>query len=447
MAGLRRLEPFSCGVLERILFDELRLPRLSRFVVAFSGGADSGALLHALAGIPAAAGGARAIHIHHGLHPLADEWAQHCTATSTSLGIPCVVRRIEAKAVPELGPEGSARAARYQALRDMLAESEVLLTAHHESDQAETVLLQLLRGCGIPGLAAISRSQPFGRGRLVRPLLEIPGTALRDYLERHEVAWIEDPSNSDCRLRRNYLRHRIMPLFAEQWPQPAAALARGARRARGALRVLAEVAEEDLSRALDPGRKALRIEALHDLSEPRLANLLHRWITRTGAVACSEAQIHRLIAWLRRKPGSSRISWSGLDIRRYRGLIYQLASHPSPDFMPLSWDLSAPLALPALGLTLVPSPATGNGLARDRIPRVEVRLRRGGEMCRPQTSRHHRPLKKILQDCGIPPWERGRLPLLFAGGALAAVADLWVCTPFAAETNEPGVVVRVESLV
>lgn len=443
---MRRPEPFSFGALERILFGELCLPRQSRFVVAFSGGADSSALLHALARIPEAASRARAIHIHHGLHLLANDWAHHCIVTCAGLGIPCVVRRIEARAAPDLGPEGSARAARYQALREMLAESEVLLTAHHESDQAETVLLQLFRGCAVPGLAAIPRSQPFGRGQLVRPLLEIPGAALRDYLQHHQVAWIEDPSNSDCGLRRNYLRHRIMPLLEAQWPQPATALARAARRARAALTVLTEIAKEDLSRALDPGQKALRIEALRNLSEPRLANLLHRWITQTGAAACSESQMRRLIAWLRREPGSPRISWSGLDIRRYRGLIYQLSSAPSNDFTPISWDLSAPLALPALGLALVPSPATGNGLARGRIPQVEVRLRSGGEVCRPHASRHQRPLKKILQDRGIPPWERARLPLLFVGSELAAVADLWVCAPFAAEANEPGVVVRVDSL-
>ncbi|MHB1950303.1 MAG: tRNA lysidine(34) synthetase TilS [Acidiferrobacteraceae bacterium] len=439
---MRRRETFSPAVLEGILFDELGLPRTTAFAVAFSGGADSSALLHALAGMPRDQAPVRAIHIDHGLHAEAHRWAEHCERTSAALGIPCVTGRIEAAALPRLGREGSARAARYEALRTMLADSEVLLTAHHEDDQAETVLLQLLRGSGISGLAAIPHSQPFGRGWLVRPLLGVPRAELRRYAERHGLSWVEDPSNSDCELRRNHLRHRVLPLLEERWPRSSAALARAARRARDAQKVLAEVAGADLARALDPARGALQVRVLRDLSPERLANLLHFWITQAGA-ACSESQIRRLGAWILGEAGSSRISWAGIDIRRYRGLVYRLASCPSTGFAPLTWDLRAPLALPALGLTLIPVPRTGDGLACERVPEVEVRLRRGGEVCRPRAAKHHRRLKKMLQDGAVPPWERERLPLLFAAGELAAVADLWVCEPFAARANEPGVVVRV----
>ncbi len=446
MASLKRREVFSPQLLERVLFGELNLPRDSRFAVAFSGGVDSFALLHALTSTPGAGPQTvRAIHIHHGLHVSADDWAQHCAAVCAQLGVECTIVRVTVAGHLGLGPEAAARMERYDRLREMLSDKEVLLTAHHENDQAETVLLQLLRGAGLGGMSAVPRSVPFGRGQLVRPLLDVPGSELTRYALGRGLAWVEDPSNQDCRYSRNFLRHRVMPLIMERWPAAPAALARGARHAASARALLEEVADEDLARCAVPGVVALRLEALHGLSVPRLANLLRRWLVR-GGVGCDTRQLDRLVHWVGKEPASARISWPGADLRRYRGLLYHVTSRRVDHFIPLMWDLSAPLRVPALGLMLVPSPETGRGVACARASQVEVRLRRGGEICRIPPGGHRRRLKKLLQDRGVPPWERGRLPLLFAGEDLAAVGDLWVCAPYAANNDERGTVIHIEPL-
>ncbi|MHB8562834.1 MAG: tRNA lysidine(34) synthetase TilS [Acidiferrobacteraceae bacterium] len=446
---MKRHEAFSPQLLERVLFGELNLPRNSHFAVAFSGGADSFALLHALTRIPGLGPGTvRAIHVHHGLHLSADDWVRHCAAACGRLGVACTSIRVTVSDLLGRGPEAAARMERYDRLREMLADKEVLLTAHHENDQAETVLLQLLRGAGIGGMSAIPRSVPFGRGQLVRPLLDVPGPEIRRYARGHGLVWVEDPSNKDCRYSRNFLRHRVMPLIMERWPAAPTVLARGAQHAASARSLLEEVADEDLARCAASDVVALRVEALQGLSGLRLANLLRRWLFRCG-VECDTRQLRRLVLWMGKAPASAsaRISWPGADLRRYRGLLYHITSGRADDFTPLTWDLAAPLRVPALGLTLVPSLETGRGLACARAPSVEVRLRQGGEICRVPPGGHRRRLKKLLQDRGIPPWERDRLPLLFAGGDLAAVGDLWVCSPFAASNDERGTVIRIGPLI
>ena len=191
----------------------------SRWLVAFSGGIDSTVLLHALSGSRAPLQAEIiAIHVDHGLHPDSRQWAMHCQQFAEQLEVPYISKRITVDDELRSGPEAAARQARYAVLQTLLIDGDCLLSAHHEEDQAETLLLSLMRGSGPAGLAGIGAAQEFGQGRLLRPLLGVSGEAIQDYAQRHELSWIEDPSNADTRFDRNFLRREIMPRLASRWP-------------------------------------------------------------------------------------------------------------------------------------------------------------------------------------------------------------------------------------
>src|SRR5580704_2983267 len=213
--------------------------------VAFSGGADSTALLAALVPLREPRLRVRAVHVDHQLHPDSKLWSAHCRRVARDLGVPLRVRRVDAVARGGASPEAAARAARYAALATGLAAGEALLTAHHADDQLETVLLQLLRGAGVTGLAAMPALAPFAAGQLARPLLGIQGRALRAFVQRAGLPWLEDPSNQSEDFDRNYLRARVLPALVARWPAAAATVARGARHAAEAQWLLDELACAD----------------------------------------------------------------------------------------------------------------------------------------------------------------------------------------------------------
>jgi tRNA(Ile)-lysidine synthase len=212
-----------------------------RLWVAYSGGLDSTVLLHRLAAC--ATPGLRAAHIHHGLQPAADGWVRHCRSICRQLGVPLTVRRVRVADDDPRGPEAAARTARYAALRALLREGDVLATAHHQDDQAETLLLRLLRGSGVAGMAAMSEWSDIGRARLWRPLLGTPRETLAAYARRNGLGWIEDPHNMEPRYARSYLRAEVLPLLRRHWPQARESLARAARLAGEAAQLLDELAD------------------------------------------------------------------------------------------------------------------------------------------------------------------------------------------------------------
>jgi tRNA(Ile)-lysidine synthase len=436
--------------LGRVLFECLALPPDIRLQLAFSGGLDSTALLQALVELRDGAGGERpgvsAVHVNHGLQPAATVWARHCQEVCDRLQVPCRIETITVEHHRGEGPEAAARRARYQALARDLAPGEVLLTAHHRDDQAETVLLQLLRGAGVQGLAAMPAIAPFAAGRLARPLLDFSRAALRTYAVSRGLNWVEDASNRDPRLRRNLIRQQWLPSLAAHWPQAATLLARSARHAAEAAGLLDEIARLDLEAcrlSVTGAAAALSVPALRTLSPARLRNLLRYWLRSAGFRAPASRRLEELIAAVNADPQTrhAQVSWPGLEVRRYRDGLYAL--EPLAEIEPpldLPWDLSAPIVLPQLGWRLTAEPISGQGLSRARLAErpLRLRLRQGGERCRLPGQRHHCKLKKLLQAEGVAPWLRLRLPLLYAGEDLAAVADLWVCQPYAAFPHEPG---------
>ncbi len=429
------------SVRERLLEALASFPPARRYWVAYSGGLDSHVLLHSLAALRdrLPVGALNAVHVDHGLSPHAGEWSQHCATVCERLDIPLTLLQVDARPRRGESPEAAARRARYAALAPLIGEGEGLLTAHHQDDQAETVLLQLLRGSGPRGLAAMPCWDSFGSGWRGRPLLGVERARLRAYAEAEGLHWVEDESNFDTGVARNYLRHEIVPRLRERWPAMAVTLSRAAGHAAEAARLLDDLAERDMVTAGDGG---LEIEPLRGLEVARRRNLLRYWIRVSGFPLPDSAHLQRILDEVipAAKDASPRVLWRGAEVRRYRNRLYVMPPlKPFDSSRVLTWKPDEPLALPD-GRVLRAVPVLGQGIARARCrdARVTVRFRRGGERCRPAGGAHTRSLKKLLQERGIPPWERERLPLLYVGEELAAVVGLFVCEPFPARQGEAG---------
>ncbi len=418
-----------------------------RFCVAYSGGLDSQVLLHVLHGLRAdLAGSLAAVHVDHGLHSDATAWAQRCRRECERLGVPFTLLVVDGNAKPGQSPEAAARQARYQALAQWLKDGDCLLTAHHEDDQAETVLLQLLRGSGPPGLAAMPSLCALGLAHHGRPLLYFCRTQLRAYAANHGLDWIEDPSNQQCHLDRNRLRHEIIPKLRERWSGIGATLARVADNQAEAAYLLDELAQLDLMGMKGSTANTLSVAGLTGLDTRRRRNVLRYWFRLRGLPVPSRAVLQRVDEDLLRARWDSmpRVAWSGSEVRRYRDLLY--AFKPLPHHDPtqhVSWEPGKPLQLPSGGGVLRAESVVGEGLKSQHCGgTLAIRFRHGGERCRLVGRRHHHRLKHLFQERGIPPWERDRTPLIFIGDQLAAIADLWVCEPFQAGPEEAGLRIR-----
>ncbi|WP_285421983.1 tRNA lysidine(34) synthetase TilS [Pseudomonas sp. efr-133-TYG-23] len=388
--------------------------------IAFSGGLDSTVLLHLLANakplVPLSA-----VHIHHGLQAAADAWPSHCQSVCDYLGVPLRVMRVQVPSGASL--ERAARDARYQAFAEVIGAGEVMLTAQHREDQAETLLFRLLRGAGVRGLAAMPVHRPLAGGHLVRPLLGVSRAELEAYAVEHQLQWIADPSNADTRFSRNYLRHRVFPILTERWPQAVPGLARSAEHLSEAQGLLDELARMDLQAAEQPsafpwlGLPSLALAPLRELSDARQRNALRHWLNPLTRLPDSD----HWVGWqsLRDAKHDAQPLWSLADgqLHRCGERIWWLPSSWSEfSDVPVSWsDAQRPLRLP------------GNGELRfcGKAPAgpLEVRYRQGGEIV-DVPGRGRRDLKRLLNESGLPGFVRGRLPLLYRGEFLVGVPNL-----------------------
>jgi tRNA(Ile)-lysidine synthase len=403
------------------------LPPGATVWAAFSGGLDSTVLLHRLreSGLPV-----RALHVNHHLQPAANRWVEHCKEFCAQLGVPIYVLDVKIDPNDPEGPEGAARLARYESFASLMKPGDCLATAHHQDDQAETVLLRLLRGAGVAGLAAMRALSPFAGGTLWRPLLRQTRAALREHAERHGLSWIEDPHNQDPRYARSFVRHEIFPRFTQRWPQAIELLARTAELCADAVELLDEQAGKDFRKAAIPASRTQRpaesqglsVRALLALSRARRNNLLRYWAAQARfptppfeALARLEREV------LRARPDAAPLlAWGDTELRRFRDALYLMRRlPPPPQGLTLEWDGRRDLPLP---------PGCGV-LAAVKPARVELPLRivfaQGGERLKPAGSRYTRTLRNLFQEEAIPPWVRERLPLVQLDGVLAAVADRW----------------------
>lgn len=410
-----------------------------RWWIAYSGGVDSHVLLHLLAQLRATKKNIpplSVIHINHQLNPSAAAWAEHCQAVCAQLGIECIVETVAVVRNSGDGIEAAARSARYAAFERHVQENELLLQAHHRDDQIETLLLRLLRGSGIRGLAAIPITRSLGNGQLLRPLLNTSRAEILDYALRHQLQWIEDDSNANPQFDRNFLRLTVLPQIAERWPAYRSTLARVSEQAREAEQLFDALAAQDFAAANMPVG-ALSVVACLALEPARRRNLLRYWLQQLQLPLPTREQLLQLDSILSaRIDAEPCVQWSGAEIHRFRDGLYAMPTLPAvPQVIDESWRPAAECSIQGLGV-LRTQHLLGQGLRADCDYRI--RSRRGSERCKPLGRAHSQTLKKLLQEYSVPPWLRDRLPLIYCGDQLAAVADLWVCEGFAARPGEPG---------
>lgn len=402
-----------------------------RLLLAYSGGLDSTVLLHLLATLRNAGGVAapwqlRAVHVHHHLQPDADRWAQRCRARCRALGVPFTLRHVRLHLGRGVSLEAAARDARYAALGELLQRDEVLVTAHHEDDQFETLLLQLMRGAGLAGLAAMPEFARFGRGWHARPLLTVDRRALEEWVRVSAVDWVEDPSNRDLRFDRNFIRQEIAPRLRARWPAAPTVATRSARHLADACELLAALGAADLAESTTDD--SIPIDALAALTAARQRNLVRHWIAGRGLPLPDERHLARILAELpaARVDAMPEVRWPGGAVRRYRGRLYCVAPLPATGGEKVwAWRRCAQIDLgPGLGrLSLMPDASGPIALAR--LPeRLTLRWRAGGERIQPRASGPRRALKDLLREAAVAPWQRSRLPLIFAAARLVAVADV-----------------------
>jgi tRNA(Ile)-lysidine synthase len=422
----------SDDLLSRDLAARLAKAPAGALCVGFSGGMDSTVLLHALAALPAARErGLRALHIDHGLNAASNAWARSCAEFCAALAIPFAPVEVRVENIDELGVEGAARKARYAAFASQLSNGELLVLAHHRDDQAETLLLRLLHGAGHEGLAGMRPLRRFEHAWLWRPLLDISRETLRDYAAQHALQWIEDPSNSDSQHARNHVRNQVMPALAARWPDASRRIAAAASRMREESEVLdaaTRTAFNDVGRE-DPD--TLDLDALRALAPALRRSVIACWLDARNLPRPPPGIWLRLADLLdAREDASPLLSWHGAELRRYRTTLYAMRPlPPTQTDWKLDWTGAESLQLPAGFGRLSLEPATTFDAP------IIVRARRGGERLDQPGS--HRELRTLLQDLGIPPWVRERLPLLCsAAGDVLAAADLALSPAFAKQLAE-----------
>jgi tRNA(Ile)-lysidine synthase len=371
-------------------------PSARRIAVALSGGVDSVVLLHILKSTRPVT----AIHVHHGLSPNADRWAAFCRRLCKRLGVPLTVKRVRVVERGE-GLEAAARKMRYGVFCKI--PQQTLALGHNRDDQAETVLMNLLRGAGSRGARGMLSTSSYQGKTLLRPLLDVPREQIVAYAREHRLEWIEDESNADESLTRNFVRRQIGPLLEKRFPAWKQALARAARH-------------------------FARREAGADA-------LLRKFLQAKGLRAPSEAKLVEMLKQLTSGGRRTLVEHDGARLRVYRGRILQ--DQPAQAFKPLAWNGERKLPIPALGGELRFRAVRGKGFSKNLA--LKVRLRRGGERLQPDARRPRRTLKNLFQEAGVPPWERDRLPLLASGDDVVWVPGLGVDVRYQAAKNAPGV--------
>jgi len=416
-------------------------PEANHFWIAYSGGSDSQVLLHLLVTLrdngwlktPFTA-----VHINHQLQSISDEWQEQCAKQCEIWQVPYQSITLNLKIKAKQSIEAVAREHRYAAFAELMRNNDYLLTAHHADDQAETILLQLLRGSGPKGLSGMPEKTSFAAGFLWRPLLIFSQEILRGYAVTQHLVWIEDPSNTNERFTRNFLRHDILPRLKQRWPSVATTLTRTAAHCASAQQIINEVAQQDLQCARDTNN-ALVIETLMTFSQARQEQIIRKWIEELSLPAPATIHMQRIFeeVIVARHDAAPVVEWADVEIRRYAGKLFVMPLLlPFDSAQKIEWlyfpqSLSLPQKLGEITVErllqhkIAPEPLEGK--------KIEIRFRQGGEVFKPSGGAHHVTLKKWFQERDIPPWLRDRTPLLFVGGVLMSPIIL----DFAGRTRVP----------
>ena len=380
----------------------------ARILIATSGGVDSLVLTHLCAAwVKQHSRACRVLHVNHQLHPDASRWAEFVASVCRDLELDCEVLTADVDQTSERGLEAEARRARYDAMEGRMSAGDVLLTAHHADDQAETLILNLMRGSGVRGLGGMRPLNSFGPGWLCRPLLGVRRREILDWANEKRLSWIEDPDNANQGRRRNFVRHEVLPLLESQWEGASDLLTRSAFWCRDACDAL----DLALPEAHPPAPTCLSIDALGQHPESH-----QRWMIRRHAAALNlppppytavQRIIHELIP--ARADGEPKVAWRGAEARRYRTDLFLMETlRAVPNEPERRWDTANPMPLPGALGTLVLQGTV------DDVPHLDLTIRwpQGGEKIK-LPNRPRRLIKKLFQEHAVPPWVRRRTPLVF----------------------------------
>ncbi len=424
---------------------------VKRYWLAYSGGIDSHVLLHVVAKHQHQFSGIKinAVHINHALNPQADLWAEHCRKICEELQISYIDIDVDATPIPGESPEAKAREVRYQAILKLIREGDCLLTAHHQDDQVETMLLQLMRGSGPKGLSAMPQWARFGNGHLARPFLNLRREELHAYAIANKLKWITDQSNLDTRFDRNFIRHEIVPKLAGRWPSLAQTVSRAARYCAEAVEILDDAAKRYLREINPDHHPYLSVSKLLELTKAQQRNLIRYWINVHQMNTPSSTQLEQVVeqVLLAAPDSMPKVSWEGCEIRRYRDQLYVLPSlQATHNDQVIDWDLVNPVIIDGVGeLSAISKSNTGVAKKYVSSDNVTIRFRQGGEAIQPVGRSEHHSLKKLFQEQGVPPWVRKRIPLVYIGDQLAAVGDMFISRQFQAQDGEDGYIFQWES--
>lgn len=442
MANSRKLR--SNTILERVesVLRE-QATRTDHLVVGLSGGVDSVVLLHLLKTLAGAmAFRLSAVHVEHGISPYAAQWSDFCQEQCNALGVPLQIFRLQVKKAPQVSLEAAARQARYQVFERI--EADYIVLAHHQDDQVETVLLQLLRGAGVKGLGGMPHVRKLAATsnvRLLRPLLDVSRETIVQYARQYHLDWVTDESNDDTAFNRNFLRHAVLPLLAQRFPAYRETCSRASRHLGEAAHLLDELAEIDGKGVMIAGN--IHLENLRKLSFSRAKNLLRYVFSQRNVIQPSTVKLEEILRQLLSVGSDTKLHlvFGETEIRCFKGLVRIQSKQEPPEIKaPLVWHGEHHWALESLGGAIECTQQEGAGINPAKLSEapVTIRLRTGGERFQPDCKRPRRSLKKILQEAALPPWERDTLPLLFSGEQLVWVPGIGVDCTFQAPPGEYG---------
>ena len=401
---------------------------------------DSHVLLHAFReienDIPAKIS---AVHIDHGINQDSGTWVEHCRRVCAGLGIEFILYNLDEQCPRGESVESWARSRRYGFFNECVNAGEILFTAQHLDDQAETLLIQLFRGSGPKGLSAMPEIRRFGLGWLVRPLLGFSRESLHEYAIARDLSWIEDDMNADQNYDRNFLRHSVLPQLRARWPNLSGVLARASEHQAEAAALLDNLAALDIKNYCLPDPDTLSLKGIENLAMPRRRNMLRYWFRGRNLPVPDSTTLQQILTEVvaSRVDAQPCIHWHGMEIRRYRQVLY-LVIRPdrSGETVAPIWHLDTQYST-CLG-KLLAERGRGDGIRVAAVPggKLTIRYRRGGETLKPAGRGHHHSMKKLFQERHILPWLRDKIPLLYLNDILVAVAGFWIADGYQAGADE-----------
>ena len=408
--------------------------QIKTWCLAYSGGVDSQVLLHLLYLTKL---NVSAVYIDHGLQAQSSDWAQHCELQCKQFNIPFQVIKVNAAAAKGESPEAAARTARYAAFKEIIQQGSCLLTAQHQDDQTETILLQLLRGAGAAGLAGMPEIAAFSYGWHARPLLQISQKTILNYATEHKLSWVEDPSNQQVNYARNYLRHSVMPQLQQRWHALNKTFSIFSQQQAENAELLDVLAEKDLTSSLLE-KSCLDINQLNKLQDARLRNVLRFWFKSIQKPMPSRAVLEQIVQQIKNTSHDTAVlvSWANVEVRRFREKLFCLNKITHDASQVFIWDVSTDLELLSIEEKLVLNKTETNNenlfvLNESLLTQnLTVRFRQGGEKIKPAGRNGTHDLKSLFQEAAVPVWQRDRIPLLYAGGELIAVVGYWLADEY-----------------